>query len=100
MGVCHWKKKEEIQSVRFLEDRAHVVQPRDEAAPVRLRAAARAVRKADDVRTCLLQACAEAKPLRVIDERHESRFAVAVIAHQDRELAALVQGFLTAKDQQ
>jgi hypothetical protein len=36
---------------------------------------------------CWRRARGEGEPLRVIDQRHESLLAVAVVAHEDRELA-------------
>jgi hypothetical protein len=71
-----------------LKDRAHVVKTGNKAASVDFFAAARAVRETDNVGATLPKARLEAEPLRVVGERHEVRLSVAVVAHQDGELAA------------
>ena len=71
---------------RLLEDSDHVMQPRYERGLIDSSAAARTMREADNVGTCLPQTGAERQKLRPIRERHE-RSVVAVVAHQDCQLS-------------
>src|SRR2546425_53698 len=81
------------------ENHAHVVQTRNEAAAVNFLAAARAVREADDVRAGLAQTAFKGDALRVIRQRHESRFAIAVVAHQNHQLAAAIENSSAVVDE-
>src|SRR3954453_19664385 len=72
----------------FLEDRQRVVQAGDEAAAVDLLAAAGTVAEPDDVGAALRQPGRERQPLGVVGEGDEPIAAVAVVAHQDGQLAA------------
>ena len=73
------------------EYHANVVKPGDETAAVDPLAARGTVAEADDVGTVLPQPGEEGQALGVVDEGHEARFAVAVVAHEDREFTALGQ---------
>src|SRR5581483_11773029 len=84
----------------FLEDHAHVMQPRNEAAPVHLLGAAVAVAETNDVGAMLPQAGPHGKQLRVEHERNVSGLAVAVVAHQDGQLTTGCQGAGAVVDQQ
>ncbi len=68
------------------------MQAGDEAAAVDLLAAAGAVAEADDVGAVLLQPGIEGQSLGVVDQRHVAGLAVAVVAHEDGQLAAGFQG--------
>src|SRR6266545_7806605 len=67
------------------------MQPGDEAAAVDLLAAAGAMAEADDVGPVLAQPAREGKPLGVKGEGDEPGLAVAVIAHQEGQLAACLE---------
>lgn len=64
------------------------MQAGNKAAAVDLLAAAGPVAEADDVGAALDEAAIKGDAFGVIGEGHESGFAVAVVAHENGELAA------------
>ena len=63
------------------------MQSRDKAAAVSLAAAGCAVAETDDVGAGLAQAEGKGQPLCMVGERDEPRFPVAIVAHEDDQLA-------------
>ena len=86
-------------SLRFLKHHAHVVQAGDEAAAINLAATRCSVVEPDDAGAVLTKASGESESLRVVGERAESGFAVAIIAHEDCEFTAWGQDTGTICDE-
>lgn len=89
-----WQAKIEVSEplrLRFLENRANVMQTGNERAAVDFLAARGPMAKADDIGRTLPQACLEGQLLGVVGEGNKSRLAVDIVAHQNRQLAARLQ---------
>lgn len=72
----------------LLKHHAYIMQSGNEAAAIDLSAAAGAVTEPDDVGAVLAKAQVERDLLGVVGQPNEPRLAVAIIPHENRELAA------------